>query len=249
MAIVEFDLPKITSGIQNGLSGKQVSGYLYQLTEQLTYILNNLETENFTEDTQQLFIRTQKAAEQTVRQLDIVEQVTGKTKRELIAEIVRTAEEVKRSVEILIGQTQEGIFTQVEEHYTAKAQSMALEERLLSLLEQTSRDITMRFDEANTYTIEVDGALQSFIDEVRTNIRFSVDGIELGQLNSPFMAKLDNTKLSFTQNGVESAYMSNNKMYITEAAVPGTGTLGQGAQGYYDFVLEPNNSLSLVRRS
>ena len=51
------------------------------------------------------------------------------------------------------------------------------------------------------------------------------------------------------QSGVEIAYISNHKMYITRAQVADSLTVGSAARGYYDFQTEPNGSFSLVRRS
>ena len=71
----------------------------------------------------------------------------------------------------------------------------------------------------------------------------------MGELGSPFTSLLGNARLSFMQSGVEIAYISNHKMYITRAQVAEGLTVGSAARGYYDFQTEPNGSLSLVRRS
>ena len=54
----------------------------------------------------------------------------------------------------------------------------------------------------------------------------SASGIELGDNNSPFGALLGTTKLSFTQDGREIAYISNNRLYITDAEISNSLTVG-----------------------
>lgn len=87
-------------------------------------------------------------------------------------------------------------------------------------------NITETFTQANEYTIEVDGKLESYITQISTMIRDSAAGIEIGKTDSTFSALLSNTKLSFRQAGREIAYISNNKLYITDAEITGTLTIG-----------------------
>ena len=86
-------------------------------------------------------------------------------------------------------------------------------------------------------------------DDAQIARSFGAEGIELGELGSPFTSLLGNARLSFLQSGVELAYISNHMMYITRAQVADGLTVGSAARGYYDFQTEPNGSLSLVRRS
>ena len=79
----------------------------------------------------------------------------------------------------------------------------------------------------------------NFVQEVRSYQRFTAEGIELGVLNSPFIAKLGNTKLSFIQDGTEIAYISNNKLYITEAQVSNKLSIGNDAYGYFEWITLP----------
>lgn len=55
-------------------------------------------------------------------------------------------------------------------------------------------------------------------------------------LGSPFLARLGHTRLSFLQNGVEIAYISNNRLYITEARVTEKLAIGSDAASF-EFVI------------
>ena len=54
-------------------------------------------------------------------------------------------------------------------------------------------------------------------------------------LGSEFTSKFTNSRLSFLQNGQEIAYVSNNKLYITDAEAK-KFSAGTSANGYLDFV-------------
>lgn len=118
-----------------------------------------------------------------------------------------------------------------------KADTSWVSERQESIIQQTATDIEFSFNEAKQYTIDVNGSFTDFINEVRSYQRFSADGLELGVQGSPFIAKLGNTKLSFLQNGVEIAYISNNKLYITEAQVKNKLLMGVEDNGLFEWVV------------
>ena len=110
---------------------------------------------------------------------------------------------------------------------------------------QTNNNINMQFETATNYTKEVDGKLQNFQNTVGTHIRFSENGIDLGKTNSPFTATLDNTQLAFKQDGSTVAYISNNKMYITQAEIKETLRIGTSANGFFSWVQGSKGNLSL----
>lgn len=228
---------------------KRLADYMYSLTEQLNYVLNHLDTDNFSAETAQALRTAETQARQAVAEAARMEQQQKKQAEALGREIVASAEQVQRAVEVKLEAGQAALLSTVSEQYAAKTETAALERTLRSALEQTAEHLTLRFDEANAYTLEVDGKLAQLIGQLQTYIRFGTEGIELGELGSPFTSLLGNQKLSFMQSGVEIAYISNHKMYITRAQVADSLTVGSAARGYYDFQTEPNGSFSLVHRS
>lgn len=109
-------------------------------------------------------------------------------------------------------------------------------ERLASIIQQTNKDIEFQFNQSKEYTMEATGPMQEFMEEVRAYQRFSADGLELGKENNPFLARLGTTKLSFLQDGVEIAYISNNRLYITEAEITNRLSIGSEEHGFFDWV-------------
>lgn len=120
--------------------------------------------------------------------------------------------------------------TVTEETYTTgmaeKADNAKVNELVQSVLSQTTKQISMKFDTVNSHTIEMDGKLQDAINELRTYINFSSDGIELGEHKSPFKTLITNTEISFLQSGQKVAYINNNKLYIRQLEVTQTFKTG-----------------------
>lgn len=99
-----------------------------------------------------------------------------------------------------------------------------LDDRLSSRIEQTTTSITQTFtQQAN----EMDDRLGS----LETYIRTDASGMEIGKSSSRFKTKIDNEKLAFLEGDEEVAYVSNNKMYITEAEVTSKLSVGSKASG------------------
>jgi hypothetical protein len=79
----------------------------------------------------------------------------------------------------------------------SKADSSWVKEQFDSMIAQTAKDITFQFEQSKQYTIDATSPLNAFKEQVQAYQRFSADGLELGAINSPFLARLGNTKLSF----------------------------------------------------
>ncbi|MGM9544420.1 MAG: phage tail spike protein [Romboutsia timonensis] len=144
---------------------------------------------------------------------------------------------VINSYESALEATKERITTSVSEMYAKKDDVSSIEETLSSMINQTASDISLIF---NKSTNEVKNDLQGFKEQVTSYIRFNSDGMELGKQGSKFKTRLNNEKLAFLQNEEEVAYISNNKMYITDAEIKNQLTLGS-----YAFVPRSNGNLSL----
>ena len=144
-----------------------------------------------------------------------------------------------------IVQAQESILSNVANKYADNITITELQSNLSSQLTQTNANIDLKFNTVNDYTIKVDGQLQQYKKEVETNIRFNKNGMQLGKLDSPFMASLDNTKLAFLENNNEVAYISNNKMHITQAEISTNLKIGDEEKGFFTWQQGANGNLSL----
>jgi hypothetical protein len=113
---------------------------------------------------------------------------------------------------------------------------------------QTNQDFTFQFDNITELVNQVSKTESDHYSELHNYIRFISTNtgpvIVLGQEGSQLTAELSNTKLSFKQDGTEVAYVSNNKLYITNEEV-----LTEIDIGNFQFVPRNNGSLSFRKKS
>ena len=136
-----------------------------------------------------------------------------------------------------ISQTDSSIRLLVEQSSTEMITALAgLEKSLQSAISQTAQDITFAFNEATNYTVAATGDILEYINQIQSYQRFSADGLELGVLGSPFLTRLGHTKLSFVQDGIEIAYISNNRLYITEARITKKLIMGENENSGFEWL-------------
>lgn len=165
MAAFLMTVPEL-SGDFTPAQQKQISGAFSTLSEQLKYLLCNLEADNFSTGTQELIAKTKATADSAAALASSLQQGVTNASKDLYNKIVASANEISQSYAVALATTVDSITSSVAENYTAKSDTAALSQLLSSFVEQTSRDITFSFNEANAYTVGVGDALQAFIDEI-----------------------------------------------------------------------------------
>lgn len=149
---------------------------------------------------------------------------------------------VANTLTSLIDQTSEEIKSIVSSEYTSKSEFEQYQESVSTEFSQTKDSFQMTFTELIQSITDVDGKVNSNYEELVKYIRFSGGTITLGELNNPLTLTLDNDRLSFKQNGIEVAYVSNNKLYITEAEILYSLKIGKFA-----FIARDNGSLDFKK--
>lgn len=105
--------------------------------------------------------------------------------------------------------------TYVEENYTTNDATGEYIQQLQSMIKQAADQVEITFTQINTRVDDVGNDLADAVNEISTYIRASGDGVEIGKSDSPYIARLTNERLEFTENGTVVAYISNNKLYVT----------------------------------
>lgn len=214
---------------------------VYNLTEQLRFSMSSIDQTNFSD----AYKKTMKSAEALLEQLGkdtstggpLNEEVLAQHYKDLRDEIILNATEITQLFTVSIQQAENAIIAAVQEEYTAKSATAALQSLLTSMIEQTSTDVMIKFTEVNDYATSIEGMLNDFQQVLETYIRFSGDGITIGKLGSPFTARFDNEELGFYQNGIKLAYFSNNKLYVVWVETQKL-TVGTPGQGFVDMQVE-----------
>lgn len=246
MSAFSLPLPAIDtlSNLSEQAQLQKIRGYLYQLTQQLRYVLSNLDTENFTP-------AAARKIEHAAAQSDVTDALfqscakSEKNFQDALSRIVSAADAISASYSAEMNVLSDRIQSHVQARYALKEDVRQSEYNVLSQVTQNAGDITAAF----TRVLALEDALGSFSQETfSTFIRFDADGVELGRSDSDFRCRLSNERLSFLQGANVVAYISNNRLYITDAAVTGTFSIGNDAVGWYDWKCEANGSLSLCFR-
>lgn len=141
----------------------------------------------------------------------------------------------------------DNILNTVSREYSKKSELEEVRQYTDTKVQQTADSITYTFTTVQEAIDLLDGKVDQNKLDMEEYIRFAGAMIELGKRGSPFVAKLDNTKLAFLQDGREIAYISNNTLYITDAIIKGRLTMTM-VGGFFDWVPEQNGSMSLVWR-
>lgn len=150
-------------------------------------------------------------------------------------------EQVRQENSASLAISKDEILNTVSQVYATQAETEALRQEVSSEIRQTAEQVELRFAEAQQAAQDAADALEADRVERETYIRFTADGMELGKTDSTLIARLTNDRLSFLDGGREVAYVSNSKLYITQAEILDNLHLGS-------FAFEPRASgnLSLV---
>ena len=84
-------------------------------------------------------------------------------------------------------------------------------------------------------------ATEAQLDVIRNYMTFGENGLIIGKTGNPFTFRVVNDRLSFYMNDTEVAYLSNNKLYVTQAEI-----LTKLIIGRFAFEPQQNGNLSLV---
>ena len=114
-----------------------------------------------------------------------------------------------------------------------------------SMIDKSDEDITFTFQ---GITSDIQNEIVLNQQNFERYIRFSEQGIELGEIDSPFKTNISTTEIYFSQSGKKIAYISNSKLYILEAEFINKMSIGSEGVGYYDWVIRKNGHLSLKLR-
>lgn len=162
-----------------------------------------------------------------------------------ISSIKNTINELSSS----ISQTAQNILLEVYSNCASKDDIDSVNELLKTQVEVLNNMIEFKFTSAQSYTETVEGIVTGNKELFEEYIRFQGALIELGRIGNSFTAELSNERLAFLQDNVQIAYISNNKLYITDAEIKNKLTIGNPTNGYFDFIPRANGNLTLKWRA
>lgn len=150
--------------------------------------------------------------------------------------------EVRKEVVAAITQSEEKITSEVAERHYTKDESDILVGEVSTQLEQTKNSFNMTFTEIVQSITNVNGTVNANYNELVKYIRFAGGKITLGEVDNPLTLTLANDRMSFIQDGNEVAYISDSRLYITDAEFVNGLNIGRWA-----IILRPNGNLSFKK--
>lgn len=181
---------------------------------------------------------TERAVSGQIRTENQIVDISSDLEEKLISGLNET--ETKLSAQIAA--TSESITATVMEEVYLKEDTDALINAVSTQITQTSEDVEIRFNEFSQNIDAVAAGTDAQFEEISKYIRFVDGNIVLGEEGNTLTLRIEHDRISFLDSGMEVAYFSNNKLYVTDGEFLHSLQLGNFA-----FVPRSNGNLSFKR--
>ena len=148
------------------------------------------------------------------------------------------------SVRAQISTEGDSIRQEVQANYALASDMSQVKSQMGTLSEQSESNFTWAVTRINQMQQDMETAQEATEEQLavfRTYMTFDEDGLVIGKTGNLFTFRVVNDRLAFYMNDTEVAYLSNNKLYVTQAEIISKLIIGR-------FAFEPqtNGNLSLI---
>jgi hypothetical protein len=150
--------------------------------------------------------------------------------------------ETETKLSAQISATSESITQTVMEEVYLKEDTDALISSVSNQITQTAEDVEIRFTEFSQNIDAVAAGADAQFEEISKYIRFVDGNIILGEDGNTLTLRIENDRISFLDSGLEVAYFSNSKLYVTDGEFLHSLQLGNFA-----FIPRENGNLSFKK--
>ena len=184
------------------------------------------------------------AAEAFIAQLNAVD-ISGNESLRLVLDTAKDeALDATGEAVAQIALTAEQIRSEVRRDYATADQVSQMNETLSTLAEQSENNFTWTVTKVNEIIEDAaanDNLTREQLNLIHTYMRFGEDGLTIGKAGNPLTFRVVNDRLAFYMNDTEVAYLSDNKLYVTQAEILARLQIGK-------FAYEPqsNGNLSVI---
>ena len=184
------------------------------------------------------------AAEAFIAQLNAVD-ISGNESLRLVVDAAKDeALNATGEAAAQIALTAEQIRSEVKRDYATADQVSQMNETLSTLAEQSENNFTWTVTKVNEIIEDAaasDNLTREQLNLIHTYMRFGEDGLTIGKAGNPLTFRVVNDRLAFYMNDTEVAYLSDNKLYVTQAEILARLQIGK-------FAYEPqsNGNLSVI---
>lgn len=150
--------------------------------------------------------------------------------------------ETETKLSAQIAATSESITATVMEEVYLKEDTDALVSAVSTQVTQTAEDFEFKFTEFSQDIEAVAAGADAQFEEISKYIRFVDGNIVLGEEGNTLTLRIEHDRISFLDAGMEVAYFSNNKLYVTDGEFLNSLQLGNFA-----FFPRENGNLSFKK--
>ena len=156
-------------------------------------------------------------------------------------ELNEIRQEVQTSI-TSIQQNQDEILMTALRDYVSTGDFDTFKQTVSTQFQQTADAFNFNFNNITSQINTLNGETQEQFQEINKYIRFENGNIILGEAGNEITLKIENDRISFLQNNSEVAYLSNNKLVVTDGEFLNSLIIG-------NFAWKPreNGNLSLVK--
>ena len=148
-------------------------------------------------------------------------------------------EELRQTMTSLIQQTSEEIRLEVSEQYATNGD---LTSQIETTLTQLADSFEFEFTTLQATVDANDAEARTQFETIQKYIRFENGDIILGEAGNELTLRIENDRISFLDAGAEVAYLSNQRLYVTDAHF-----LHSLRVGAFAWVPRANGNLSLMK--
>ena len=141
-----------------------------------------------------------------------------------------------------IQQNQDEILMTALQDYVSTGDFDTFKQTISTQFQQTADAFNFNFNNITSQINTFNGETQEQFQEISKYIRFVDGNIILGEAGNEITLKIENDRISFLQNNSEVAYLSNNKLVVTDGEF-----LNSLQIGFFAFKPRENGNLSLVK--
>lgn len=167
-----------------------------------------------------------KASDWTPAPEDVVNSIDNKSD-----ELYQVIEEQTTS----ITQNCEGIVLEAVKEYTKTGDFDTFVQSVKSQLELLANQMTLSFTQTTTEINNINNDLNNKFNTITKYFKFDINGLEIGQSDSPYKVIIDNDKYCMTANDVEVMWIENGHVYTPEITI-------SKKLNMFGFELEPDSS-------
>ena len=184
------------------------------------------------------------AAEAFIAQLNAVD-ISGNESLRLVVDAAKDeALDATGEAVAQIALTAEQIRSEVRRDYATADRVSQMNKTLSTLAEQSENNFTWTVTKVNEIIEDAaanDNLTREQLNLIHTYMRFGEDGLTIGKAGNPLTFRVVNDRLAFYMNDTEVAYLSDNKLYVTQAEILARLQIGK-------FAYEPqsNGNLSVI---